>query len=533
AEEEIRRKNMQLAQASRMKSEFLANMSHELRTPLNAIIGFSEVLKDGVMGKMDADQQEYVTDIFNSGQHLLELINDILDLSKIESGKMELDLEKTHIPDLLNNSLSIIKEKAMAHQIQLDLNIGEQVKDCFLDARRFKQIMYNLLSNAVKFTPDGGNVRIDARRIASTDSGDDYLKISVTDTGIGISEEDQKKLFQPFHQIDSKLSRKYEGTGLGLVMIRHLCELHGGTVDVESAEGKGSTFTVSLPYRTRIKAVAGKKQPEGTSSKRPAKATTSESPLVLIVEDDDQAAELMRVQLEGERYRSFRVATAEEALEWLQENSPDLITLDILLPGMDGWDFLARIRENKSTLHIPVVVVSIVADEKKGFSLGASEVLQKPVRKRVLLAAVAGIAPREKGQPMTVLVVDDDPKTVDVMARHLESAHFSVLRAYGGQEGIDLATSELPGLILLDLMMPEVSGFNVVDALKASKETAHIPIIILTAKTITEEDRQRLNGDIMKIVEKSSFNHGSFIVEVDRAMRKAGKTAPEQKEEEE
>jgi len=560
--EEITQQNQQLEQANRMKSEFLANMSHELRTPLNAIIGFSEVLKDGIMGEMSPEQTEYIGDIFNSGQHLLSLINDILDLSKIEAGKMKLDLEEIHVPDLLKNSLSIVKEKAMAHRITLSQDIREDMQLCWLDGRKTKQIVYNLLSNAVKFTPDGGSVHIAARRVGSealsasrkgypfplmppTSQESDFLEISVSDTGIGISEADQKKLFTAFVQADSSLSRKFEGTGLGLVMVKRLAELHGGAVDMQSKEGKGSTFTVWLPWRTEaMKGEPGTLNNSGThlephhgsdpehesdQARGQASEYSNAAPAgqlsVLIIENEDPAAELIRLQLEDKGYRTSRAFSAENALEILADTKPDLITLDILMPGMDGWDLLAILKKDKALAKIPVVIVSIGADEKKGFALGAFQVLQKPVSKKLLLASVAdadlGI---NHGITGTVLVVDDDPKAVDFISRHLENSGATILRAYGGTEAIKQATEKQPDLIFLDLMMPEVTGFDVVNALKANKKTARIPIIILTAKVITDEDRKALNGGILKVIGKSDFSHGSFIKEVQRAMgRKIGK----------
>jgi len=551
--EEISQKNIELENANRMKSEFLANMSHELRTPLNAIIGFSEVLKDGVMGEMSKEQVEYIGDIFDSGQHLLSLINDILDLSKIEAGRMELDLRNVDVPELLGSSMSIIREKAMAHHIKLDLDIGDEVETCRMDARKAKQMVYNLLSNAVKFTPDGGSVRVRARKIKSEsgsglelrtdqkmnqavrDSRPDpinfdpinFLEISVTDTGIGISREDQEKLFQPFTQVDSSLSRKFEGTGLGLVMVKRLAELHGGMVAVESEEGRGSTFTIWLPYR-------GTDGVEDEKVSRPVGAMADvepgeDAPLVLIIEDDDHAADLMRMQLEGEGYRSFRVATAEGGLDWLKANTPDLISLDILLPGMDGWDFLTEMEKRETVASIPVVIVSIVAEgnERKAFSLGASSVLQKPVSKKQLIEAISvlGFSLGKAGQPLKVLVVDDDPRAVELVSRHLESGRCTALRAYGGAEAIDTAIREHPDLIVLDLMMPEVTGFDVVNALKGKEETRAIPIIILTAKVITEQDRKELNSGVLKIIGKDGFHHGSFLAEVRRAGGATGRQA--------
>ncbi len=530
--EEVTRQNLQLAQANRMKSEFLANMSHELRTPLNAIIGFSEVLKDGVVGKLSKKQAEYINDIFTSGQHLLSLINDILDLSKIEAGKMELETEDVCIRDLLTNSMSIIREKAMAHHVRLTLDVAADAGSCRLDARKVKQMVFNLLSNAVKFTPDGGGVHVAARRIVCTEleqAGQDtpvplmppaaeaaeFLEITVSDTGIGITEADQKRLFDAFVQVDSSLARKYEGTGLGLVMVKRLAELHGGSVGMMSTAGKGSTFAVWLPYRGD-EAVQAAGQP---ASSRVTTASTEPPGLsVLIIEDDEAAANLMRVQLETEGYRTLYAASAESALEMLTHERPDLITLDILLPGMDGWDFLAEIKRNEALAHIPVVIVSITDNARRGFSLGASDVLQKPVSKKALLDAVAGTGiDLEAGIDGTVLVVDDDPKAVEVVARHLEERGACVLRAYGGAEAIDIAKTHHPDLMILDLMMPEVTGFDVVNVLKRRRDTKNIPIIILTAKVLTRRDRNMLNGGVLKIVEKSDFDHDAFINEIRRA----------------
>ena len=391
---EITLKNMQLEESSQMKSEFLANMSHELRTPLNAIIGFSEVLRDGLVGELQGKQHEYINDIFESGQHLLSLINDILDLSKIEAGKMVLEGDMTDVAMLLNNSLSIIKEKAMSRRIKLLTDLQAGLGEAWLDARKCKQIIYNLLSNAVKFTPEGGQVSIrgeiigrkEAALRASNQSciypefsnidAEELLEIRVADTGIGISEEDMADLFQPFVQIDSSLSRQFEGTGLGLALVRTLAELHGGAVALSSVPGKGSTFSIWLPYNN---------SPPQTAS-RPGNAILPASPLpegktpsVLVVEDDDRAAHLIRLQLEKNNYEVMRANTAEAALAMLEDHLPDLITLDIILPGMDGWEFLSRLKESERFSHIPVVIMSIVANGENGISLGASEILQKPV----------------------------------------------------------------------------------------------------------------------------------------------------------
>ncbi|MBU2600551.1 MAG: response regulator [Actinobacteria bacterium] len=537
--DEIARKNRELKEANRLKSEFLANMSHELRTPLNAIIGFSEVLKDGVLGELTKDQEEYAGDIFTSGQHLLSLINDILDLSKIDAGKMTLDLNEVSIPELLERSLSVVKEKAMTRNIKLDLDVEELVGEVFGDARKLKQVVYNLLSNAVKFTPDGGVVRIVARRVpnseprgAGADTAADLLEISVADTGIGMSEEGMGKLFQPFEQLDGSLSRRYEGTGLGLAMVKRLVELQGGTVAVESeVGGGGSTFTVRLPYREGPSAADATPPVHRVERERAASqvnpAAVGRQPLILIVEDDERSAELMRVQLEAEGHHTTHAFSAEEALELAESLHPDLIMLDILLPGMGGWTFLETMKARPDIADTPVVIVSIVADEQKGFALGASRVLRKPVRNEELLAAVRDIGLQVNvDDELTLLVVDDDPKAVDFVSRNLAREGHTVLRAYGGQEGIDTAIREKPDLIVLDLMMPDVTGFDVVSVLKSRPDTAGIKIIVLSAKHVTEEERGLLNGSVLRIAQKSGFSAEDFVVEAKRALGRETKERP-------
>ena len=526
--DEIASKNVQLEEGSRMKSEFLANMSHELRTPLNAIIGFSEVLRDGLLGELSAQQKDYIGDIFNSGNHLLTLINDILDLSKVEAGKMTLELAPLPLASLVRAALQIVREKAMAHHLRLLAEVADDLGEVWLDERKTKQILYNLLSNAVKFTPNGGEVHVAARRVGreavavSVAGGafEHYLELTVRDTGIGISAADQARLFQPFTQIDSSLARRHQGTGLGLAMVKRLAELHGGAVALHSEPDEGSTFTVWLPWRSEGEQPAGTAAQPAPASRREGTAKPDGSqPLALVVEDDDQAAEILRLQLEIAGFRVVRAVTAEAALELANREPPDLVTLDILLPGMDGWEFLARFKHHPQLAAVPVVIVSIVAERNRGMSLGAAQVLQKPVSREEMALALENIGfSVGKGAPHTVLVVDDDPKAVQLFTAQLTAVGCRVLSAFGGQEGIDMARQRQPDLIVLDLMMPEVNGFDVVEALKRDATTASIPIIIVTAKQMAAEERARLNGDVLKVIEKSDFNHGRFIGEVRRAM---------------
>lgn len=543
--EEIARKNMQLEMASKMKSEFLANMSHELRTPLNAIIGFSEILKDGLGGKLTKTQEAHVAEIFQSGMHLLSLINDILDLSKIEAGKMTLDLDMVNVASVLETGFSVIKEKALQHRIRLKLDVPEHAGDIVADVRKLKQIVYNLLSNAVKFTPEGGEVRVSARAVKRGDMTlaappdwanhqlplpaseyQDFLEVQVCDNGLGIDRADLPRLFQAFLQLESSLVRQHEGTGLGLAMVKRLTELHGGTVGVASAPGYGSCFAVWLPWRkvleeTRQAEPSGLTYPAAETAETAA-TTAAKGALTrraLVIEDDALAAATLRNHLESAGFRVDWAPDAVRGLEMAAQQRPDLITLDLLLPDLGGWEALARIKKSALLSSIPVVIVSIVADRKTGFALGAAKVLQKPVARKTLLDAIGELG--LGGHPdrkFSVLVVDDDRKAVQLIAAHLEQQNCEVSCAYGGREAVASARRLLPDLVILDLVMPDCSGFDVVEALKSRPETAAVPVLILTGKTVTKADQQRLNGDVLKIVEKSGLDQPQFLAEVQRAL---------------
>jgi PAS domain S-box-containing protein len=533
-EQTLQQKNAELEEASRMKSEFLANMSHELRTPLNAIMGFSEVLRDGLMGEMTDQQRGCIGNIFSSGQHLLALINDILDLSKVEAGKMTLDLAPVQLSALLVNSLSIVSEKAVTRRIRLGMAPGKDLGSIGLDARKVKQIVYNRLSNAVKFTHEGGQVTLAASRVPRADVGTssgawtgrsfplaenkftEFLKISVTDSGIGISPDEMNRLFMPFSQIDSGLARKYVGTGLGLAMVKLLAELHGGTIAVESAASKGSCFTVWLPLRLPEEKTLGVAR--ALASPRIDETTAVRT--ALVVEDDYKSAELIRLQLEAGGFTVLLAASAEAGLELALKQPLSLITLDIMLPTMDGWEFLSRIKQVPALLRVPVVIISIAADRRRGFALGAAAIMQKPMSRQELSESLVdlGLLPLSQGQTLKVLVVDDDATAVELLAGQIQGLASCVLRAYGGREAIAMAQQELPDLIVLDLMMPEENGFDVVEALSGHPDTSDIPILVVTAKQITSEDRTKLNGYVATIMETGEFTRERFAAEVRRAM---------------
>jgi CheY-like chemotaxis protein len=402
-----------------------------------------------------------------------------------------------------------------------------------MDPRRVKQIVYNLLSNAVKFSSPGGQVTLSTARASRSEAGvlgdgrhgrtfplpdndfEDFLKISVSDGGIGISPADMAQLFKPFTQIDGGLARKFEGTGLGLAMVKLLAQLHGGTVAVESGIGQGSTFTVWIPLRS----------PGPGTSTVLADVIQDVAPapgarVALIVEDDPKSAELIRVQLEAEGFSVVHAATAESALEMAIRQPLALITLDIMLPNMDGWELLGRLKQVPDLQRVPVVMISIVADRSKGFALGAAAVMQKPISRKELHDSLAdiGLLPVADGRKLRVLIVDDDPKSVELIAAHVADLASEVLRAYSGKDAIDIARSALPDLIFLDLMMPGVNGFDVAKALQADNETARIPILVVTAKLITGEDRARLHGYVNVILEKGEMNQKLFAGEIRRAM---------------
>jgi len=366
--------------ASQAKSEFLANMSHELRTPLNAIIGFSEVLLDKMFGDLNDKQEEYLHDIFTSGQHLLSLINDILDLAKIEAGKIELEPGVFDLREVLHGSLVMVRERAQLHDMSLSIEIADDIDTAVGDERKVKQILFNLLFNAVKFTPDGGQVGMTAHTAGSE------VRIAVWDTGIGIAPDDQERIFEAFQQVGGGLTAKAEGTGLGLALTRKLVELHGGTLSVQSALEQGSTFTFTLPIVDGAEPLSLAPVP-GVWAQEQGAQTAAAGPLVLVVDDDPKSAGLLRIYLSEAGYTVDIARDGEEGLEKIKHRPPDVVVLDVLLPNMDGWALLTQLREDAHTRQIPVVIVSIADEKPKGLALGATEYFVKPVHKEQLLHA--------------------------------------------------------------------------------------------------------------------------------------------------
>lgn len=379
--------------ATRAKSEFLAGMSHELRTPLNAIIGFSEVLLEKMFGELNEKQEEYLQDILSSGRHLLSLINDILDLSKVEAGKMELEPSVFDLRKLLEGSLVMVKERALAHGIALSLDIADDIDTFIGDERKIKQILFNLLSNAVKFTPEKGKLGVTAKKTNGV------VQISVWDTGIGIAVEHQQRIFEAFQQVGKELTGKPEGTGLGLALSKKFVELHGGTIWVDSVLGHGSIFTFTLPMvgtTDRLSLSAGQAETVTAGATETALA----GPLVLVIDDDAKAAELLRLYLTEAGYAVAFAHDGLEGLEKVRRLRPDAVVLDVLLPKVDGWTFLTQMKADPAIKDVPVLITSIVDQKGKGFALGAVEYLVKPVRKEDLLKELSVLHLSERsGRP--------------------------------------------------------------------------------------------------------------------------------------
>jgi GAF domain-containing protein/CheY-like chemotaxis protein/HAMP domain-containing protein len=498
--EEIQDKGRQLEMASRHKSEFLANMSHELRTPLNAIIGYSEMLQEEAE---DLGADGFIPDLKKinaAGKHLLELINAVLDLSKIEAGKMELFLETFSVPTLMHDIGAVIQPLAQKNSNRLEVRCDESAGTMRADLTKVRQALFNLLSNACKFT-DHGVVSASAGREAA--DGRDWITFRVSDTGIGMTPEQMTKLFQEFSQADVSTSRKYGGTGLGLALSRRLCRMMGGDITVASEAGRGSTFTMRLPAevaepREEARAAATPEAP-------PASAST-----VLVIDDEAAARELIQRFLAREGFRVVTAGGGEEGLRLARELSPDVITLDVMMPGVDGWAVLSALKADPGLADIPVIMLTIVDDRNLGYALGASDYLTKPVD-RERLATVLHRYRRD----LPILVIDDDPAFRELVRRILEREGYAVIEAENGRAALErLRGGPLPGAILLDLMMPEVDGFDFLRRFRKHETWRMIPIVVVTAKDLSPEDHQRLNGYVAKILQKGAYTRDTFLAEV-------------------
>jgi len=511
--QELELRNREIAHATQLKSKFLASMSHELRTPLNAIVGFSGILAEGTAGQLNDKQKRFVGHIKQGADHLLQLINDILDLSKIEAGQLELRCEDFHIGDCLPEVLSTIGPLAMAKEVDLQQRVRTS-RSVYADRVRFKQILYNLLSNAVKFTPKGGRVEIDCCEDAA------LILVSITDTGIGIRPEDQQMIFEEFRQVEGTSQRAQEGTGLGLAITKRLVEQQGGKICLQSSPGKGSCFSFTLPSGHAVPETAVAGVPTIVSSHATDQPSGREKPLILIIDDEVPARELLASYLEAEGCVTAMASSSAEAVEKARQLRPDAITLDILMPGGSGFETLVTLKGAPDTGSIPIIIVSVVDQRNVGFALGAAEYLVKPVDKSLLLNAIRlQVRPQPDGENL-ILIVDDDARMRELLEKTLHSAGYKTRTAQDGVAALSVLSSTPVSAMLLDLLMPEMDGFEVIRRVKKDAALQEIPIFVLTAKNLTRDEVGVLSRETQALFVKDGSWREELVVEVGKAIHK-------------
>jgi signal transduction histidine kinase/CheY-like chemotaxis protein len=492
-------------QANRSKSIFLANMSHELRTPLNAIIGYSEMLQEETADIGEEGLTADLQKIHSAGKHLLGLINDILDLSKIEAGKMGLYLEdfdiSSMVEDVCTTIRPLIEKNANKLEIRQQANLGEMRSDL----TKVRQMLFNLLSNASKFTEDG-TITLSLER-ESRDDGD-RLVFTVSDNGIGMTEEQMGRLFQAFAQADVSTTRKYGGTGLGLTITRRFCEMMGGSIDVRSEHGKGSIFTICLP------ALLADQKPDVPAVRESISVPDrgEDRCAVLVIDDDPMVCEMIQRFLGDDGFCVVTANTGDEGLALARNLKPCAITLDVIMPSMDGWAVLSALKNDPDLADIPVIMMTIVDDKNMGYALGAADYLVKPLSRERLRTVLERY--RRNGGDKRVLLVEDDAPTRDVTRRMLEKEGWFVSAAENGRVGLEQVAKSTPELILLDLMMPEMDGFQFVLELEKHEEWRSIPILVVTAKDLTQEDRLRLSGHVERIMQKGAYRRDDLLKNV-------------------
>lgn len=506
--DEIRQKGAQLEAANQLKSQFLANMSHELRTPLNAIIGVTEMLLEDAHDLKRDDEIEPLERVLRAGRHLLELINDILDLSKIEAGKMDLHPDTFPVALLLGDVVKTIEMLAGKNGNSIVLECPAGTGSMHADQIRVRQVLLNLLSNANKFTKNG-TVSVTVRREAR--EGRDWIAISVADTGIGMTPEQLSRLFNDFVQADASTTRKYGGTGLGLAISRRLCQMMGGEISVTSEPGKGSTFLVSLPAESGT-------VPAVTPARPAAALPAGEMPrgsVVLVIDDDQSVLDLTERFLTRKGFRVVTASDGHEGLRLARELHPAAITLDVLMPQLDGWTVLAAIKGDPELADIPVILMTIIDDRTRGYALGATEYLIKPVNREKLtgvLRAACGTAGRR------VLVIDDDEVMRNGVCQSLRRDGWEVNEAANGRLGIGSLMQSRPDVIMLDLVMPEMDGFEFLVEMRAKPEWRDIPVLVVTAKDLTAEERARLNGHVERVMGKGSAELAELLGEIGQVL---------------
>lgn len=505
---ELENEKKKTEDANEALRRFLATFSHELRAPLNSIVGFSEILTNDVATLPPDKTQDFMKNINESGKHLQCLINDILDLSKIEAGKMELHVEAYPVLYFVESLRRVLQGALEARDITLACTVASDVEQLVVDQTRFKQILVNLVSNAIKYGRQSSTITLDVRRV------ENEIEVRVIDEGPGIKPEDASKLFNAYQQLGNGPVAK-EGTGLGLVITKKLVELHGGHIWVESEWEKGTTFSFRIPMVLPGEIVESAEQlTRVISTTRTPKPGAP--PLALIIEDNDQASQLLRAYLEEAGYRTEVATNGMDGVEKAKELQPNVITLDIFMPMKNGWQVLRELKNHPVCRSIPIIIISISDEKKLGFSMGALDYFVKPVSRAELHEALERVhLQRPSRKNPRVLVIDDDKTALDLMQVMLESEGYRVTKSLNGKEGVRLATEEQPDLIILDLIMPDVSGFNVAYQLKQQSETCGIPIIILTSMDIDDDTRDQMQGFISGIVSKARFTKKDLLREID------------------
>ena len=484
-------------EANTAKSAFLANMSHELRTPLNAIIGYSEMLAEELEEMGEARMVDDTQKIRSAGKHLLGLINDVLDLSKIEAGKMTVTVEKIDVAAMLRDVVSTIAPLAKKNANTVSLDCPADIPTIHADLMKVRQSLLNLLSNACKFSK-AGTIHL---RAAVTDK---WMDFAVEDSGIGMTPEQLSRLFEAFSQADASITRQYGGTGLGLAITRKFCRMMGGDVFVESALGKGSIFTMRLPIAAQDETASASTSPEDRGE-----TNADARPLALVVDDDPAARDMLQRSLEACGYRVATAHDGEEALRMAAELEPSIITLDAIMPRTDGWAALSRLKADPKLARIPVIMVSVLGDSQMAYALGAAHYLSKPVDQSELSIVLELYRGRRN-----VLLVEDDATTRAMMRRMLEKSGWSVIEAQNGEVGLERMAEALPDIILLDLTMPVMDGFEFVAEIRQREEWRTVPIIVLTAKDVTPAESELLGGRATRILQKGAVNLDDLAAQI-------------------